>query len=40
LTAVARHEPRSIESLMKVSGMMRWQAELMMPATLNVLGDR
>jgi ribonuclease D len=40
LTAVARHEPRSIEKLMEMSGMMRWQAELMMPAISKVLGDR
>ncbi|MDD5226801.1 MAG: HRDC domain-containing protein, partial [Candidatus Omnitrophica bacterium] len=40
LTAVARHEPRSIERAMEMSGMMRWQAELMMPAILNILGDR
>ncbi|MFA5167632.1 MAG: HRDC domain-containing protein [Candidatus Omnitrophota bacterium] len=39
LTAVARHEPRSIEKVMEVSGMMRWQAGLMMPAILNVLGN-
>lgn len=40
LTAVARHEPRSIERVMEVSGMMRWQAGLMMPAIKNVLvGD-
>jgi ribonuclease D len=39
LTAVARHEPRSIEEVMEVSGMMRWQASLLMPAILNVLGD-
>ena len=38
LTAVARHEPRSIEKAMEVSGMMRWQARLMMPAIRNVLG--
>jgi len=37
LTAVARHEPRSIEKVMEVSGMMRWQAELLMPAIQNVL---
>jgi ribonuclease D len=37
LTAVARHEPRSIEKVMEVSGMMRWQAALMMPAIRNVL---
>ncbi|MFA5160569.1 MAG: HRDC domain-containing protein [Candidatus Omnitrophota bacterium] len=39
LTAAARHEPRSIEKIMEMSGMMRWQAVLMMPAILNVLGD-
>ncbi len=39
LTAVARHEPRSVEKAMETSGMMRWQAELMMPAIQNVLGD-
>ena len=39
LTAVARYEPRSIERVMEVSGMMHWQAGLMMPAILNVLGD-
>lgn len=32
LTAVVQHRPRSIEKVMEVSGMMRWQAELMMPA--------
>lgn len=32
LTAAAQHQPESIERLMEVSGMMRWQAELMMPA--------
>ncbi|MEI7752507.1 MAG: HRDC domain-containing protein [Candidatus Omnitrophota bacterium] len=40
LTAVARHEPRSIEKVMETSGMMRWQATLMMPAIQNVLGDQ
>lgn len=38
LTAVARHEPRSVEKVMEVGGMMRWQAELMMPVIQNVLG--
>ena len=38
LTAVARHEPRSIEKAMEMSGLMRWQAELLMPAILNILG--
>ena len=40
LIAAARHEPRSIDKVMEVSGMMRWQAELMMPAIQNVLGDQ
>ncbi len=39
LTAVARHEPRSIEKALETSGMMRWQAELLMPAILEVLGS-
>jgi hypothetical protein len=39
LTAVARYEPRSVEKVMEASGMMRWQAERMMPAIRNVLGD-
>ena len=37
LTAVVQHQPKSIEKLMEVSGMMRWQAELIMPAL--VLGS-
>ena len=37
LAAVARHRPRSIETIMEVSGMMRWQAELTMPAIQAVL---
>ena len=40
LTAVTRNEPRSIEKVMEVSGMMRWQAALMMPTIRNVLGDQ
>lgn len=32
LTSAAQHQPESIEQLMEVTGMMRWQAELMMPA--------
>jgi len=39
LTAMARHEPRSIEKVMEVSGMMRWQAELILTAILNVPGN-
>ncbi len=37
LTAVARHQPRSIEGVMEVSGLMQWQAELLMPAIKSVL---
>ncbi len=37
LTAVIQNQPRSIEQVMEVGGMMRWQAELMMPA-INGLG--
>ncbi|MFA7255916.1 MAG: HRDC domain-containing protein [Candidatus Omnitrophota bacterium] len=40
LTAVARHEPRSVERAVEACGMMRWQAELLMPAILNVLGNQ
>jgi len=32
LTAVARYQPRTVEEIMRTSGMMRWQAELTMPA--------
>lgn len=39
LTAVIRHQPRSIERAMEVSGLMHWQAELMMPAIKTLLGD-
>jgi ribonuclease D len=38
LTAVARHEPRSVEKAQALCGMMRWQAELIMPAIQAVLG--
>lgn len=37
LTAVSQNQPRTIEKAMEVSGMMHWQAELMMPA-INGLG--
>lgn len=37
LTAVALHQPRSIEGVREVSGLMRWQAELVMPAIESVL---
>jgi len=39
LTAVIQHQPRSIEKVMEVSGMMPWQAELMMPAIKIMLGN-
>lgn len=39
LTAVARHEPGTIEQVMETSGMMRWQAELLMPSILEILGS-
>jgi ribonuclease D len=32
LTAVAKAQPRSIEAAMESGGLMRWQAELLMPA--------
>ena len=35
---IVRHRPASIEDVVKVSGMMRWQAELIMPAIKTVLG--
>ena len=38
LTAVIQHQPGSIEKVMEVSGLMRWQAELMMPAIETVFG--
>lgn len=37
VTAVVRHQPRSVEAIRKVSGMMRWQAELVMPAIRTIL---
>ncbi len=37
LTAIARHEPGTIEQVMETSGMMRWQAELLMPSIREVL---
>lgn len=39
LTAVVQHQSRSIADVMEVSGMMRWQAALMMPAVKAVLGN-
>jgi ribonuclease D len=37
LTAVIQHQPRSIEKIMEVSGLMHWQAESMMPAIKTLL---
>jgi ribonuclease D len=34
VTAVVRHQARSVEKVREASGMMRWQAELIMPAIL------
>ena len=39
LTAVIQRQPRSIEQVMEVSGMMHWQAALMAPAIKTMLGD-
>jgi len=39
LTAVARHEPGTVDQVMEKSGMMRWQAELLMPSICEVLGN-
>ena len=38
LTAAARHEPRSVEKAQELCGMMRWQAELVLPAVHASLG--
>ena len=38
LTAVARHEPRSVEKAQELCGMMRWQAELILPVIQPALG--
>ena len=37
-TAVVRHQARSIAQMMELAGMMRWQAELVLPAVQTVLG--
>jgi ribonuclease D len=39
LTSVAQHKPQSIESVMEVSGMMKWQAQLMMPKIQSVFSE-
>lgn len=36
LTAVVQHKPQTLEKIMEVSGMMRWQAELIAPAIKNL----
>ena len=38
LTALVQYQAQSVERMMEVSGMMRWQAELIMPAVKNLLG--
>ncbi|MFA6601200.1 MAG: HRDC domain-containing protein [Candidatus Omnitrophota bacterium] len=37
LTAVIQHRPQSAEEITEVSGMMRWQAELLIPAIKTLL---
>lgn len=32
LTAVIQHQPRTVEKIMEVSGLMKWQATLLLPA--------
>jgi len=39
LTAVIKHQPRSVEQVMEVGGMMSWQAKLMMPAIKTILSN-
>ncbi len=38
LTSVIMNKPRSLEKVMEVSGLMKWQAELLMPAIQTALG--
>ena len=38
LTAIAQHKPQSVEKAVEVSGMMSWQAKLMMPEILKIMG--
>lgn len=40
LTAVVRRRPRSVDEVMEVSGMMRWQASQVMSAVQAVLGGQ
>ena len=37
VTAIVRHEPRTVERVMELAGMLRWQAERMMPVIRKVL---
>ena len=37
VTSHKMHRARSIAQLMELAGMMRWQAELVLPAVLQVL---
>jgi len=39
LTAVVRRQPRSVEQIIEVSGLLPWQAELVAPAIKSLLGD-
>ena len=38
LTSVVQHRPQSLEQVMSMSGLMRWQATLLLPAIQRVLG--
>lgn len=40
LTAIVQNKPQSIEQVMEISGMMKWQAELLMPAIKQILGKK
>lgn len=37
ITAVVRHQARSVGQMMETGGMMRWQAELLLPAVRSIL---
>lgn len=37
LTALALHKPKTLEAVMETGGMMKWQAELLLPSIKNIL---
>jgi ribonuclease D len=39
VTSIVRHQARSVETVREAGGMLRWQAELVMPAVKTVLKD-